>query len=154
MLPLRSVGDSFLWDSCYCLPFLGAGRPLHWNVENEGGFYVEIVWGRVQVTLDTCKGSGDLAKRLSWGHLQGYTRLWAKLPPEGSHPASHVLLKASSPILVLIAYRILGTPQPEGSGSTTSEQHREDRKDTAHLGYQQVDYRCAPRVFIQICFLS
>lgn len=101
-------------------------------MKKEGGFYVEIVWGRLQVTLDTCKGSRDQAKRLSWGHLQGYRLLWAKPSPEGSHPASHVLLKASSSILVLIAYSILGTLKPRWSDSTTSEPHQEDRKDSSH----------------------
>lgn len=47
MLPLRiTAGDGFLWDSYCRLPFGGADGPLSQNVENEGGFYVEIMCGR------------------------------------------------------------------------------------------------------------
>lgn len=91
--------------------------------------------------LDTCKGSGDPARRLSRGHLQSYLLLLGKTPSGRAHTASHVVLKASSPTLVLVGFSILGTLQPEWSGSTASGSHQEGRRDSME---KEGDYKFPP----------
>lgn len=131
MLPLRSCASCGIRAAA---SLSGADRPLSWNVENEVGFYVETVWGRVQAMLagyvQRIRGRGQ---EVVLGSFAGLHTPVGKAPSEGfTHTVSHVLLKTSSSILVLIAYNILGTLQPAWSGSTISERHQEDRRDSAH----------------------
>lgn len=127
----ESTGDSFLWDTYCRLPF-GAGRPLSWNVENQGWFLCRnSVW----------EGTGNAgyvqrlrtpSQKVVLGPLAALISSLGKLPPEGSHSAFCVLLKARAPTHVLVAHSILGALHPKWSGPTTSEWHQEDRKDNAH----------------------
>lgn len=127
MLPLRSCASCGIRAAA---SLSGADRPLSWNVENEVGFYVETVWGRVQVMLagyvQRIRGRGQEVVLGSFAGLH--------TPSKGfTHTVSHVLLKTSASILALILVpSILGTLQPAWSGSTISERHLKDRRDSAH----------------------
>lgn len=64
-----------------------------------------------------------------------------KTPTGRAHTASHVVLKASSPTLILVGFSILGTLQPEWSGSTASGSHQEGRRDSME---KKGDHRFPP----------
>lgn len=118
----------------FMLPF-GGRQPSELECGEGGWFLCRNSVGEGASDAVCCvraKAQGTRLRGCPGDHLQGYRLLWEKPPPKGPHPASRVLRKASSSILVLIAYNMLGTLQPEWSGSIKSERPQEDRKDSSH----------------------
>lgn len=131
MLPLQSsAGDSFLWDSYCRLPF--GGRQASEPECGERGWFLcrNNVWEDMSDAgyVQRLERPGQKVVR---GPLANLLAPLGKARSGRAHTASHVILKASSLTLALIGLSILGTLQPEWSGSTASGRHQEGRRDSA-----------------------